>query len=73
LEGQHLEEKIIAGALGGVACAGFLGAKDTPSNACFIQELSESTSHTLRSIVKAGRTPHPIQNLGLLALTYPGR
>jgi hypothetical protein len=68
-----LEEKIITGALGGVSRAGFLSAKDTPSNACFIQELSESTSHALRPIVKAGRTPHPIQNLGLLAFTYPGR
>jgi len=67
LEGQHLEEEVVPGTFGGVACTAFFGTEDTPPDASGLKEPDKSPGYPLRSVIKAGRTTHPIQNLRFFA------
>ena len=66
LGGQHLEERLVAGAAGRVARAGLARAEDREGHARRVQQFGDGGAGLLRRVVVGARAAHPEQvvNLG---------
>ena len=59
LGGQHLEERLVAGAAGGVARAGLAGAEDREGHARRVQEFGDGGAGFFRCVVVGACAAHP--------------
>ena len=65
LGGQHLEERLVAGAAGRVARAGLARAEDREGHARRVQQLGDGGAGLLRGVVVGARAAHPEQVVDL--------
>ena len=66
--GLHLEQELVSGTLGGIACAAFFGAEDCKRHLAVVKDAGNGFGDALGAIVKASCTPHPKQHFRGLAL-----
>ena len=65
LGGQHLEERLVAGAAGRIARAGLARAEDSEGHARGVQQLGDGSAGLLRRVVVGTRAAHPEQVINL--------